>query len=66
MLQVIAAQGEQRAARAMREAAQVIAESNTAMQLRYLQTLTIVAGDLNQTVVLPLPVDFLMRLFGRK
>lgn len=38
-VQVIAAEGEQKASRALREAAEVIAESPCAIQLRYLQTL---------------------------
>jgi erythrocyte band 7 integral membrane protein len=36
---VIAAEGEQKASRALKEAADVIAESPNALQLRYLQTL---------------------------
>ena len=35
--QVIAADGEQKAARALKEASETIAESSSAMQLRYLQ-----------------------------
>ena len=37
LLQVIAADGEQKAARALKEASETIAESSSAMQLRYLQ-----------------------------
>ena len=37
--QVIAAEGEQKASRALKEAADVINESSSALQLRYLQTL---------------------------
>ena len=37
LLQVIAAEGEQKASRALREASEVIAESSAALQLRYLQ-----------------------------
>ena len=36
-VQVIAAEGEQKASKALREAAEVIAESPSALQLRYLQ-----------------------------
>lgn len=36
---VIAAEGEQKASRALREAADVIGESSAALQLRYLQVL---------------------------
>ena len=35
--QVIAADGEQKAARALKEASETISESSSAMQLRYLQ-----------------------------
>ena len=38
--QVIAAEGEQKASRALREASEVIAESSSALQLRYLQVRT--------------------------
>ena len=34
---VIAAEGEQKASRALKEASEVIAESSSALQLRYLQ-----------------------------
>ena len=37
MLQVIAAEGEQKASRALKAASEVIAESSAALQLRYLQ-----------------------------
>ena len=37
MFQVIAAEGEQKASRALREASDVITESAAALQLRYLQ-----------------------------
>jgi hypothetical protein len=36
------------------------------MQLRYLQTMTQVAGDRASTVVLPLPLDLLGALLGRR
>ena len=36
-LQVIAAEGEQKASRALKEASEVISESSSALQLRYLQ-----------------------------
>ena len=37
MFQVIAAEGEQKASRALREASEVIGDSPAALQLRYLQ-----------------------------
>ena len=39
-IQVIAAEGEQKASKALGDAAMVIAQSPTAIQLRFLQTLT--------------------------
>lgn len=54
---VIAAQGEQNASRALKEAADVIGESPTALQLRYLQTLTHIAAEKNSTIVFPVPLE---------
>ena len=56
---VIAAEGEQRASRALREAADVISESPAALQLRYLQTLSTIAAEKNSTIIFPLPMDLL-------
>jgi regulator of protease activity HflC (stomatin/prohibitin superfamily) len=59
---VIHAEGEKQAARTLLEAAQTLAESPQAMQLRYLQTLTQIAGDRSSTIVFPLPIDVLQGL----
>ncbi len=56
---VIHAEGEKQAAAALLEAAQMLAQQPEAMQLRYLQTMTQVAGDRASTVILPLPLDLL-------
>ncbi len=56
---VIAAEGEQRAARALREAATIISESPAALQLRYLQTLSSISSEKNSTIIFPLPIDLL-------
>ena len=40
----------------------VLAQSPQAMQLRYLQTLNAIAGDKSNTIVFPLPVEFLESL----
>ena len=50
---VIAAEGEQRASRALKEAADVIADTPAALQLRYLQTLSSIAAEKNSTIVFP-------------
>jgi hypothetical protein len=45
-------------------AAQILSQQSQAMQLRYLQTLTTIAGDKTSTIVFPVPGDF-MDLIGR-
>ena len=62
---VIHADGEKQAAAALLEAAQMLSHQPEAMQLRYLQTMTQVAGDRASTFVLPLPMDLLVGLVGR-
>ena len=54
---VIAAEGEQRASRALKQAAEVISESPSALQLRYLQTLNSIAAEKNSTIVFPVPME---------
>ncbi|XP_068087160.1 band 7 protein AGAP004871 isoform X2 [Anabrus simplex] len=56
---VIAAEGEQKASRALREASEVIGDSPAALQLRYLQTLNTISAEKNSTIVFPLPIDLL-------
>ncbi len=58
---VIAAEGEHKASRALKEAAEVINESPIALQLRYLQTLTTIASEKNSTIVFP--VFFIVEYF---
>ena len=43
----------------MKEAADILAQSPYAMQLRYLQTLNGIATEQNSTIVFPLPIDLL-------
>ncbi|WP_286341200.1 slipin family protein [Ferrimonas sp. YFM] len=54
---VIHATGEREAADKLAEAASVLAEESGALQLRYLQTLTEIAGDKSSTIVFPLPME---------
>ncbi|WAR31224.1 MEC2-like protein [Mya arenaria] len=54
---VIAAEGEQKASRALKEAADVIMESPAAIQLRYLQTLNTISAEKNSTIIFPLPIE---------
>jgi len=56
---VIAAEGEQKASKALRAAAEVISESPAALQLRYLQTLNAISAEKNSTIIFPLPIDIL-------
>ena len=54
---VIHAEGELQASEKLLEAARVLAGQPEAMQLRYLQTLTHIAGDKSSTIVFPVPTD---------
>ena len=65
VLQVIAAEGEQKAARSLKEAADIINEAPAALQLRYLQTLNSISAEKNSTIVFPLPVDLLQGLMRK-
>jgi regulator of protease activity HflC (stomatin/prohibitin superfamily) len=56
---VIHAEGEQQAAEKLLEAAQILSGRPEAMQLRYLQTLTNIAGDKSSTIVFPMPIDLM-------
>ncbi|HXH02151.1 MAG TPA: slipin family protein [Candidatus Competibacteraceae bacterium] len=59
---VINAEGEYQAAERLLQAASIIARQPQALQLRYLQTLTTIAGEKNSTVVFPLPIDLVTPL----
>jgi regulator of protease activity HflC (stomatin/prohibitin superfamily) len=63
---IIHAEGEYQAAEKLVSAAHRIASEPTALQLRYLQTLTEIGVERNTTVVFPLPIDLLEGLFNRK
>ncbi|MGF1506782.1 MAG: slipin family protein [Anaerolineae bacterium] len=54
---IIHAEGEFQAAQQLKEAAMTIAREPTALQLRYLQTLTEIAAEKNSTLVFPVPID---------
>jgi regulator of protease activity HflC (stomatin/prohibitin superfamily) len=56
---VIHAEGEMQAAQKLLEAAETLSMRAEAMQLRYLQTLTQIAGDKSSTIVFPLPMDLI-------
>ncbi|MFH1468378.1 MAG: SPFH domain-containing protein [Pseudomonadota bacterium] len=54
---IIAAEGEQQAAAKLVEAALAMDATPTALQLRYLQTLSEIAVENNSTTVFPIPMD---------
>jgi len=63
---VIHAEGELQASEKLLQAAQMLAQKSEAMQLRYLQTLTQIAGDKASTIVFPIPMDLIGPLLGAK
>ena len=62
---VIHAEGEKQAAVALVEAAATLSKEPNAMQLRYMQTLTDIAGDKSSTIVFPLPMDLIEPLMKK-
>ncbi len=56
---VIHAEGEFLAAQRLSEAAKVLATQESALQLRYLQTLAEIATEQNSTIIFPIPIDIL-------
>ena len=61
---VIHAEGELQAAEKLSQAAEILARQPQAIQLRYLETLTVIAADKNSTIVFPLPMDIVAPLLG--
>jgi len=62
---VIHAEGELQASEKLLQAAQMLAQKSEAMQLRYLQTLTQIAGDKASTIVFPIPMELIGPLLGK-
>src|ERR1700693_1574438 len=56
---IIHAQGEFEASQKLADAAKVLETQPTAIQLRYLQTLTEIGTEKNTTIVFPLPIDII-------
>lgn len=54
---VIHAEGELQASEKLFQAAKILAQEPQAIQLRYLETLTVIGADKNTTIVFPLPMD---------
>ncbi len=63
---VIHAEGELQASEKLLQAANMLAQRTEAMQLRYLQTLTQIAGDKASTIVFPMPIDIIGQLLTKK
>ncbi len=63
---VIHALGEMEAAEKLSEAANKLSTEPNAIMLRYLQTLTEIAGEKNSTILFPLPMELLKGLFAPK
>ncbi len=59
---IIHAEGEFVAAKQLTEAATVIAAQPSALQLRYLQTLTEIGVEHNSVIIFPMPIDLLQPL----
>jgi regulator of protease activity HflC (stomatin/prohibitin superfamily) len=59
---VIHAMGEMEAAEKLLGAAKTLAQQPQALQLRYLQTLTQIAGENSSTIVFPMPIDIVSAL----
>ena len=59
---VIHAEGELQASEKLQQAAAVLSQQPGALQLRYLQTLTEIAGDKSSTIVFPLPMELMNSL----
>lgn len=62
---VIHAEGELQAAEKLFQAAKILAQQPQAIQLRYLETLTVIGADKNTTIIFPLPMD-LVNAFLKK
>ncbi|MDP2367119.1 SPFH domain-containing protein [Rhodoferax sp.] len=62
---IIHAEGELQASDKLLEAAQKLAQAPQAMQLRYLQTLTAIAGEKTSTIIFPMPIDLISSVLGQ-
>jgi len=66
---IIHASGEYEASKQLAEAAKIMEEQPTTLQLRYLQTLGDISAEKNSTIIFPLPIDtiaaFAKNFFGK-
>ena len=56
---VINAEGEKQAAQMLADAAKMLSSEEAALQLRYLQTLKEIANERTNTIVFPMPMEFI-------
>jgi len=63
---VIHAEGEFQASAKLAEAATIISKDPTALQLRYLQTLSEIATEKNSTTLFPIPIDLFKSFFKKE
>ena len=56
---VISAEGEYQAAQKLAQAAEIMSKFPVTIQLRYLQTLTMIAAENNSTTIFPIPLEFI-------
>jgi len=62
---VIHADGEHQASTKLADAASVLSKDPTALQLRYLQTLSEIATEKNSTMLFPIPIDLFKPFFKK-
>lgn len=63
---VIHAEGEFQASQRLSDAASIISSNPTALQLRFLQTLTEVASEQSSTIIFPVPLDMISAFLDKK
>ncbi len=63
---VIHAEGEYQAAEKLSEASNIMSENPITLQLRYLQTLTEMTSKQNASTIIPIPIDLINSILGKK
>jgi regulator of protease activity HflC (stomatin/prohibitin superfamily) len=63
---IIHAEGELQASEKLAQAANVIGREPSAIQLRFLSTLSEIASEKNSTILFPIPIEFLKAFGGSK
>jgi regulator of protease activity HflC (stomatin/prohibitin superfamily) len=63
---IVHAEGEFAAAETLSKAAQLMSQNPVSIQLRYLQTLTEISVEKNSTIIFPVPINILEKLYQWK